>query len=489
MATAGRILILPKGTYNEATAYDMLDLVSYNGSSWLAKKSSVGIVPSEANSEYWQNMINLDIADNLETKVKGKVLDASQGKILDDKIKEVLAELKTKSESLAYDSYEDMVYAINAMNAEDMKKGQNIHIAAIGVPDIWVCSVEETNVPYSYVSEDAIAEEFSTNDAVRIGYYQVAQIEAKGNGGSAVNPNILVNSNFANPVNQRGEANYYNESNSNGSSYMHTIDRWRISSGEAHSELIINDDNCVTFKGGRGTWFGQDIEHHEKFANKTITASVKVSNIVDRVVLSMFDGKEAASVELTENGIFKTTLTVSNVPEFLRVYVQAGGSTFETYSSVDIEWIKLEYGKYATEYVAPLYSDELLRCGVIDNSSLYGYSPIVDNLIPSSGLSDLQEQVSELNEKIEELREEINAKPTPVTTQTGSGSLGSITVGTYLDYVVTFTTPFDTIPSVLITSSVTYITLEVLEVTRGGFTFRQTATAALSGKYNWTATG
>ena len=60
MASAGRILIMPKGNYNSSTTYEMLDLVNYNGKSWLAKKTSVGIEPSDTNSEYWQNMFDIN---------------------------------------------------------------------------------------------------------------------------------------------------------------------------------------------------------------------------------------------------------------------------------------------------------------------------------------------------------------------------------------------------------------------------------------------
>ena len=56
MTSAGRILIMPKGDYNAETTYEMLDLVFHNGTSWLAKKTVVGIEPSAANSEYWQQM-------------------------------------------------------------------------------------------------------------------------------------------------------------------------------------------------------------------------------------------------------------------------------------------------------------------------------------------------------------------------------------------------------------------------------------------------
>jgi hypothetical protein len=59
MASAGRILIIPRGDWNAETEYEMLDLVNHNGKSWLAKKTCTGIEPSEANAEYWQNMFDI----------------------------------------------------------------------------------------------------------------------------------------------------------------------------------------------------------------------------------------------------------------------------------------------------------------------------------------------------------------------------------------------------------------------------------------------
>ena len=54
MVSAGRILILPQGTWDNATMYNMLDLVAYNGISWLCKRQCVGITPSVSATEYWQ---------------------------------------------------------------------------------------------------------------------------------------------------------------------------------------------------------------------------------------------------------------------------------------------------------------------------------------------------------------------------------------------------------------------------------------------------
>lgn len=52
MISAGRVLIMPKGDYNPSVTYEMLDLVSYNGSSYIAKGTTTGNLPT--NTTYWQ---------------------------------------------------------------------------------------------------------------------------------------------------------------------------------------------------------------------------------------------------------------------------------------------------------------------------------------------------------------------------------------------------------------------------------------------------
>ena len=63
MATAGRILIMPKGPYDASVTYEMLDMVSHEGATWLAKKTSVGIVPSVSTADYWFKMVGVSETD------------------------------------------------------------------------------------------------------------------------------------------------------------------------------------------------------------------------------------------------------------------------------------------------------------------------------------------------------------------------------------------------------------------------------------------
>lgn len=89
MTSAGRILIIPKGNYDSSVTYEMLDLVKHNGKSWLAKKTSVGIEPSESNADYWHKFLDNNVVNNLNTEEEGSALDATQGKILNDKIAKI----------------------------------------------------------------------------------------------------------------------------------------------------------------------------------------------------------------------------------------------------------------------------------------------------------------------------------------------------------------------------------------------------------------
>ena len=95
-ANAGRILIMPRGTYDANATYEFLDLVTYNNASWLAKKTATGIEP--ADGEYWHKMADgVELVTNLTTEVEGKALDASMGKVLKELIDEVDANLEEVS--------------------------------------------------------------------------------------------------------------------------------------------------------------------------------------------------------------------------------------------------------------------------------------------------------------------------------------------------------------------------------------------------------
>ncbi len=84
---------------------------------------------------------------------------------------------KGKTSALAYETYADMISSFNSMDNESMKRGWNIYIATLNVPDLWIYKVEETASEYTYVDDETFTEELKTNAVVQIGYYKVAALE------------------------------------------------------------------------------------------------------------------------------------------------------------------------------------------------------------------------------------------------------------------------------------------------------------------------
>ena len=54
-ASAGKVLLMPKGDYNSATAYAVLDWVRYQGASYVCKQASQGNLPT--NTTYWSMLV------------------------------------------------------------------------------------------------------------------------------------------------------------------------------------------------------------------------------------------------------------------------------------------------------------------------------------------------------------------------------------------------------------------------------------------------
>lgn len=71
MANLGKVVITPKGEYSTTENYVRLDCVLYEGSSWLALQSSIGVEPVEG--EYWTLMAQGFDKEGLEEAMENKV--------------------------------------------------------------------------------------------------------------------------------------------------------------------------------------------------------------------------------------------------------------------------------------------------------------------------------------------------------------------------------------------------------------------------------
>ena len=84
-ASAGRVLLIPKGDWNAETTYTGLDWVRHNGAAWVCKNTCTNVEPTEENSDNWQiiardgqsgSVINVDatMSDTSENPVQNKVI-------------------------------------------------------------------------------------------------------------------------------------------------------------------------------------------------------------------------------------------------------------------------------------------------------------------------------------------------------------------------------------------------------------------------------
>ena len=81
-ASAGRVLLIPKGDWNANTTYTGLDWVRHNGAAWVCKNTCTNIEPTLENADNWQmiardgDMVTADTAmsDSSTNAVQNKVI-------------------------------------------------------------------------------------------------------------------------------------------------------------------------------------------------------------------------------------------------------------------------------------------------------------------------------------------------------------------------------------------------------------------------------
>lgn len=201
-----------------------------------------------------------------------------------------------------------------------------------------------------------------------------------------VNNNLLINSNFANPVNQRGKTTI--ETGTAG----YWIDRWEKFE---NLKVSLNKGYVELTRGAAGEHVTLIQVVEEPLLGKTVTFSVKPYGIDD--VVSVTATIPTSYADVSSNKLIGSSAYVNNVG--VLIYLRSDGLIHvaiipRNNYTVRVEWAKLELGDKVTPYVVPLYSDELIRCGVPDDSSEYGYkeyyckSPVNNNLLINSNFAN-----------------------------------------------------------------------------------------------------
>jgi hypothetical protein len=179
---------------------------------------------------------------------------------------------------------------------------------------------------------------------LQIDYNELANLPALNTMFS--NPNLLINSDFRYPVNQR-EATIYQEA----SDWTYCIDRWKYFNQMTVQVL----DGAVKFAshGDGQSWFMQELERELPANNYTL--SVKVSSVSGTCDMK-FENSNGVQVEKIIDSTGVTTLSFNGSVNAVSFELNGNGS------HLTIEWVKLEHGTIATPFVPKSYAQEVSEC-------------------------------------------------------------------------------------------------------------------------------
>lgn len=86
---------------------------------------------------------------------------------------------KGRNQAVAFTDYATMIEALNEYEKDEFKAGQNIYIGVVGVPDLWVYSVEDIRHTYIYESDEDVVEKLTTNTTIQVGFFKLAMLEGQ----------------------------------------------------------------------------------------------------------------------------------------------------------------------------------------------------------------------------------------------------------------------------------------------------------------------
>lgn len=81
-ASAGRVLLIPKGDWNANTTYTGLDWVRHNGAAWVCKNTCTNIEPTLENADNWQIMARDGDMVTADTAMSDSSTNAVQNKVI-----------------------------------------------------------------------------------------------------------------------------------------------------------------------------------------------------------------------------------------------------------------------------------------------------------------------------------------------------------------------------------------------------------------------
>ena len=167
------------------------------------------------------------------------------------------------------------------------------------------------------------------------------------------NPNLLDNTNFFNPINQRNQTSYSNTD----AAPKYSIDRWQVLGGTFDVQTRTYTSNSTL--GIYGNQFRQYIPLENVSIGDTITVSSVINDTrhVFTTTIPQYGDNVTGAPFLLETtwGGFKMITREAEHAALLTMVVNVS-------QSITVDWIKMELGNFATPYVPKGYGAELAEC-------------------------------------------------------------------------------------------------------------------------------
>lgn len=185
------------------------------------------------------------------------------------------------------------------------------------------------------------------------GAEDINQVNKLVNG--AVYPNLGTNTNFPNPVNQRGATSYTGDGTS-----PYCIDRWRISNGTTYTVGTYTLSAATYANRACGMWQSNEMRAHQLSIGDDVTVSIYANGklhtptmkVIDRDLYDAF-ANVPASYDCDDFEIVLCTYASDNTMYNLGIYPK---------KPLTVNYIKWEKGSVATPYVPKGYGAELSEC-------------------------------------------------------------------------------------------------------------------------------
>lgn len=152
-----------------------------------------------SKAEQAQSTANTAVNTANEAKTKAQAAENNANSAVDkadsaiDRANKAYEKAANNVYAVGFMTLEEAITAVNGYDNTVLKTNDNILVVAQGSPDLYVTSVEATNIPYNFTTVDDFNDDLVKNTVLQIGYYKVAFYETDGQPVTVAWQNVVVN--------------------------------------------------------------------------------------------------------------------------------------------------------------------------------------------------------------------------------------------------------------------------------------------------------